>query len=175
MTKLSDEELNAVADNASVGMYLDGEHTAMLVAEIHEHRSLLRHHDSKHHPSIGGVPRISHEAILAFVERVEPLVEEADEKLSGGLALAVDTRQLVAYLSDAVTNLRQLLAERVQAARGLAMEPWPANEPPQYNGRGEPCDMWRGPCSCGAWHDSRRVDALAGTSAGAPKGGGDRG
>lgn len=31
-------------------------------------------------------------------------------------------------------------------------EAWPANQPLKYNGSGEPCDMWTGPCSCGASH-----------------------
>jgi len=30
--------------------------------------------------------------------------------------------------------------------------PWPADQPPRYNGSGTPCDMWIGPCSCGATH-----------------------
>lgn len=30
--------------------------------------------------------------------------------------------------------------------------PWPANKPARYNGAAEPCDMWTGPCCCGAWH-----------------------
>jgi chromosome segregation ATPase len=36
--------------------------------------------------------------------------------------------------------------------------PWPAGQPPRYNGSGEPCDMWIGPCCCGATHSaSERV------------------
>lgn len=33
-----------------------------------------------------------------------------------------------------------------------AIRPWPVNQPRKYNGRSEPCDMWTGPCSCGATH-----------------------
>jgi hypothetical protein len=29
--------------------------------------------------------------------------------------------------------------------------PWPSNEPVQFNG-GQLCDMWIGPCACGATH-----------------------
>lgn len=29
---------------------------------------------------------------------------------------------------------------------------WPKDQPPRYNGSGEPCDMWTGPCLCGAMH-----------------------
>lgn len=29
---------------------------------------------------------------------------------------------------------------------------WPISQPPRYNGSGEPCDMWIGPCLCGAMH-----------------------
>ena len=30
--------------------------------------------------------------------------------------------------------------------------PYPANWPPRVNGTGSPCDMLRGPCCCGGWH-----------------------
>jgi hypothetical protein len=30
--------------------------------------------------------------------------------------------------------------------------PYPADRPPRYNACNEPCDMWIGPCCCGAWH-----------------------
>lgn len=33
---------------------------------------------------------------------------------------------------------------------------WPENQPLQYNGSGTPCDMWTGPCACGAWHRDGR-------------------
>ncbi len=29
---------------------------------------------------------------------------------------------------------------------------WPADVPAQFNGSSDPCDMFNGPCSCGAWH-----------------------
>ena len=41
MTRLTDAELDTIADDASIGTYLDGEHTVMLVAEIREHRAAL--------------------------------------------------------------------------------------------------------------------------------------
>lgn len=31
--------------------------------------------------------------------------------------------------------------------------PYPKDRPPRYNASSEPCDMWIGPCCCGAWHD----------------------
>lgn len=34
--------------------------------------------------------------------------------------------------------------------------PWPADKPIQYNGSGSPCDMWSGPCQCGATHRDGR-------------------
>lgn len=30
----------------------------------------------------------------------------------------------------------------------------------RYNGSNEPCDMWVGPCSCGAWHTQDEYDDL---------------
>ncbi len=30
--------------------------------------------------------------------------------------------------------------------------PWPHDVDKRYNGSSSPCDMWTGPCSCGAWH-----------------------
>lgn len=39
---------------------------------------------------------------------------------------------------------------------------WPKDRPPQYNGSGSPCDMWIGPCSCGATHTAnQRAPRLA--------------
>lgn len=32
------------------------------------------------------------------------------------------------------------------------IEPWPSDWPKYYNGTKEPCDAFRGPCACGAWH-----------------------
>lgn len=29
---------------------------------------------------------------------------------------------------------------------------YPKDRPPRYNACTEPCDMWIGPCCCGAWH-----------------------
>lgn len=30
--------------------------------------------------------------------------------------------------------------------------PWPTQTPRQWNACTMPCDMWTGPCCCGAWH-----------------------
>lgn len=32
---------------------------------------------------------------------------------------------------------------------------YPADKPKRYNGCSEPCDVWTGPCCCGAWHDGK--------------------
>jgi len=29
---------------------------------------------------------------------------------------------------------------------------WPDDKPKRYNACTDPCDMWTGPCACGAWH-----------------------
>ncbi len=38
------------------------------------------------------------------------------------------------------------------AANTKAIVPWPKDKPLRYNGSGEPCDAWTGPCCCGATH-----------------------
>lgn len=30
--------------------------------------------------------------------------------------------------------------------------PYPKNAPENFNGSATPCDVFDGPCSCGAWH-----------------------
>jgi hypothetical protein len=32
--------------------------------------------------------------------------------------------------------------------------PWPADQPPRFNACDVACDMWTGPCACGAWHQN---------------------
>lgn len=34
--------------------------------------------------------------------------------------------------------------------------PWPDFAPKQHNACTDPCDMWTGPCACGAWHRDGR-------------------
>lgn len=34
--------------------------------------------------------------------------------------------------------------------------PWPSDQPPRFNACTDPCDMWTGPCACGAWHKDGR-------------------
>ena len=57
--------------------------------------------------------------------------------------------------SDEERQLYALLMDR--AAKESEVErfgfvPMPADKPPIYNGSGTPCDMWIGPCCCGATH-----------------------
>lgn len=33
-----------------------------------------------------------------------------------------------------------------------AFIPWPDDKPTRYNACTDPCDMWTGPCACGAFH-----------------------
>lgn len=65
-------------------------------------------------------------------------------------------------LTDAVVLLdraRNIVADYVDAAPARAAPekppsgfvPYPTGRPPRYNG-GRLCDMWVGPCACGAWH-----------------------
>jgi hypothetical protein len=46
-------------------------------------------------------------------------------------------------------------AKRPRTAREAAdmtFVPWPTDKHVRYNGAGQPCDMWTGPCACGAFH-----------------------
>jgi len=42
--------------------------------------------------------------------------------------------------------------DRVFAEKSNDLISWPVNEPARYNACTDPCDMWTGPCACGAWH-----------------------
>ena len=39
-----------------------------------------------------------------------------------------------------------------QRKEGFPYMDYPDNLPKRYNGQNCPCDMFVGPCSCGAWH-----------------------
>ncbi len=64
------------------------------------------------------------------------------------------------YLADARANgIRNLTADEYKRASELAgahhpgaVVGWPLDAPAMFNGTSEPCDMWSGPCACGAWH-----------------------
>lgn len=49
--------------------------------------------------------------------------------------------------SSALERRRRLHGE----LKKMGFAPW-GSRAPRYNGRSEPCDMWTGPCSCGATH-----------------------
>lgn len=53
----------------------------------------------------------------------------------------------------------KLISAQPVFSNGAAFVPYPADKSPRYNGSGTPCDMWVGPCSCGAWHHGG-VDSL---------------
>lgn len=37
--------------------------------------------------------------------------------------------------------------------------PWPEGAPKKYNANRDACDVWNGPCLCGAWHFDGDVQA----------------
>jgi hypothetical protein len=45
---------------------------------------------------------------------------------------------------------------QLKAASPQEMVPWPSDQPERYNACTDPCDMWTGPCACGAWHKDGR-------------------
>jgi len=61
-------------------------------------------------------------------------------------------------LTSCLQHHQNFSEDEVQKARdwkdasGNNMMPVPNHWPPNYNASSEPCDMVKGPCSCGAWH-----------------------
>lgn len=47
---------------------------------------------------------------------------------------------------------RQAVESKLGSDVATGMVPWPEWAPKQYNACTDPCDMWNGPCACGAWH-----------------------
>jgi hypothetical protein len=60
----------------------------------------------------------------------------------------------VTRLVAQVDELRQGAAKprTFSEAAEAKLVPWPDDQPPKYNACKDPCDMWTGPCCCGAWH-----------------------
>jgi hypothetical protein len=48
----------------------------------------------------------------------------------------------------ALREAREILVKH----EARAFVPWPKDKPHQHNANREACDMWTGPCCCGAWH-----------------------
>lgn len=72
----------------------------------------------------------------AMVERLETWASQLDDRWAqaefrGGQPFANELRRRIS---------------------GSGFVAWPRLIPPRYNGSGEPCDMWTGPCCCGATH-----------------------
>ncbi len=44
------------------------------------------------------------------------------------------------------------VANRIADVVTSGLVAWPSDKSRRYNGSGEPCDMWTGPCCCGATH-----------------------
>lgn len=49
---------------------------------------------------------------------------------------------------------REIVAPVARTPAGFV--PWPENAARRYNACAEPCDMFTGPCCCGAWHEEGR-------------------
>lgn len=82
----------------------------------------------------------------AHIERLEWQHDLAQD------AVAAADRGDMEKLSDALYKLRTTFREEAPAYSGTSAVVWPVDEPKRFNGRNQPCDMWTGPCSCGAWH-----------------------
>lgn len=58
--------------------------------------------------------------------------------------------KILTLTKEAVFDVnRRLLEGGVIAGQFI---PWPAYAPVQHNACTDACDMWEGPCACGAWH-----------------------
>lgn len=88
---------------------------------------------------------------------------EAEEKRLAERARTEESEQArhLRYLEGARTKgIRNLTAAEYQQVVLMVHAPereggcvgWPLDAPAMFNGSGEPCDMWTGPCSCGAAH-----------------------
>jgi hypothetical protein len=68
------------------------------------------------------------------------------EKLIDCVSKLVDR---VVAIEKRVKRLEELWAQAVNENHFV---PWPKDMPPRYNACTDPCDMFTGPCACGAWH-----------------------
>jgi hypothetical protein len=60
-------------------------------------------------------------------------------------------KELETIVENLTTTIRR--PRTLSEVSGRAFIAWPKAKPLKYNGSGEPCDMWTGPCCCGAWHE----------------------
>lgn len=60
---------------------------------------------------------------------------------------------MIKHLTEAE---RQAIAAKLPAAKPGELRGWPDWAPKQYNACTDPCDMFDGPCACGAWHHEGR-------------------
>lgn len=81
----------------------------------------------------------------SFVKRTTDTIMKNNPDLSD----LVDTPKSF----DLAVQASEAKAKEANASGFVA---WPSDQPKQYNGSGEPCDMWEGPCLCGAWHRDGR-------------------
>jgi len=99
--------------------------------------------------------------MLLYLADVEVAARELVEQL-----LSMQTGALLARemrLVRAIESLDHHIAKTDNTAVDIARRmlfaykatpliAWPNDKPHRYNGSGTPCDMWTGPCSCGATH-----------------------
>lgn len=57
-----------------------------------------------------------------------------------------------AAYADVIADLVPCQVSRAGLGVAAGFVAWPKDQPPRYNACTEPCDMWTGPCACGAWH-----------------------
>lgn len=69
---------------------------------------------------------------------------------------ADDVEHHVVGEDESDEELARRRKEEEEAEPAGAFVAWPADQPERFNACTDPCDMWTGPCACGAWHKEGR-------------------
>lgn len=79
-------------------------------------------------------------------------------KLDNGVPLKREDGKIVKGRNYEPPDLESLLKPRaaLHCDPPVGFVPWPDDKPARYNACTDPCDMWDGPCACGAWHKDGR-------------------
>lgn len=56
---------------------------------------------------------------------------------------------ILTITKEAIASINDRLKEEVVDGQFIS---WPTYAPVQHNACTDACDMWEGPCACGAWH-----------------------
>lgn len=90
---------------------------------------------------------------LELMRRCDAMILVPGWEGSKGVTAEVEEAKRIGLrVFERVDELKAWLAPRNPPPTGAGFAPYPKDKPPRHNG-GVLCDMWKGPCACGAWHD----------------------